>query len=299
MVLAEAAHGGRHAGGGRPHCWDGSAGPEIAAAAAQAGRPARLQLKADTGVSRGGATAAEWPALVDAAGRPGRTASSGSRPAVRLRRRRSPGIRRSRRSSRGSVRPPITRSRPRTSEVRQIANIVGALTFPLSRLHLVRLAAHLRPVDPAGGAPGWWARHDAYRAAGPGETGTAGDRVSDGHRYVTTRKSCWAWCVGDADGVRAARPPARGPGARPPWPIAGTGPRGPTKFVVDFGHEPPSAGEEASCLSARVTTGELMAQEAGEAGSTISYEVRHRDRARGCPVPTPWPQPASGPEGGR
>ena len=40
---------------------------EIATAAAQAGRPARVHLKADTGMSRGGATAAGWPGLVAAA----------------------------------------------------------------------------------------------------------------------------------------------------------------------------------------------------------------------------------------
>src|SRR5450755_789227 len=40
---------------------------QIAAAAQRAGRPARLHLKADTGMSRGGATAADWPGLVAAA----------------------------------------------------------------------------------------------------------------------------------------------------------------------------------------------------------------------------------------
>src|SRR5215472_15854108 len=40
---------------------------QIAAAAAAAGRPGRVHLKADTGLSRGGATAADWPSVVDAA----------------------------------------------------------------------------------------------------------------------------------------------------------------------------------------------------------------------------------------
>ncbi|GAA1926805.1 alanine racemase [Nocardioides lentus] len=39
----------------------------VAAAARAVGRPARLQLKVDTGLSRGGATPAGWPALVRAA----------------------------------------------------------------------------------------------------------------------------------------------------------------------------------------------------------------------------------------
>ncbi|MBO3747127.1 alanine racemase [Streptosporangiaceae bacterium NEAU-GS5] len=40
---------------------------EIAAAAARTGRTVGVHLKADTGMSRGGATAAEWPDLVDLA----------------------------------------------------------------------------------------------------------------------------------------------------------------------------------------------------------------------------------------
>ena len=40
---------------------------EIAAAAREAGRPAQVHLKIDTGLSRGGAPAADWPDLVTAA----------------------------------------------------------------------------------------------------------------------------------------------------------------------------------------------------------------------------------------
>ena len=40
---------------------------QIAAAAQRAGRPARLHLKVDTGMARGGATEAEWPGVVRAA----------------------------------------------------------------------------------------------------------------------------------------------------------------------------------------------------------------------------------------
>ena len=40
----------------------------VASAARSLGRPAQLQLKVDTGLSRGGATAEDWPALVAAAG---------------------------------------------------------------------------------------------------------------------------------------------------------------------------------------------------------------------------------------
>src|SRR3954468_5524702 len=40
---------------------------ELVTAAHRAGRPARAHLKLDTGLARGGATAADWPALLEAA----------------------------------------------------------------------------------------------------------------------------------------------------------------------------------------------------------------------------------------
>jgi alanine racemase len=42
---------------------------ELVTAANQAGRPARVHLKIDTGLGRGGATRQDWPALVEAAGK--------------------------------------------------------------------------------------------------------------------------------------------------------------------------------------------------------------------------------------
>ena len=42
---------------------------EVVAAARETGRAARVHLCADTGLSREGATPADWPALVDAAAR--------------------------------------------------------------------------------------------------------------------------------------------------------------------------------------------------------------------------------------
>ena len=71
---------------------------EIAAAARRTGRRARMQLKVDTGLSRGGATAADWPGVVAAAlaaARRGRRRGHRHLVALRLRRRaRPPGQRR-------------------------------------------------------------------------------------------------------------------------------------------------------------------------------------------------------------
>src|SRR5438093_116810 len=58
---------------------------ELVAAARAAGRPARVHLKVDTGLSRGGATAATWPALVEAAAKGAGDHARGRPPRVRRR----------------------------------------------------------------------------------------------------------------------------------------------------------------------------------------------------------------------
>ena len=46
---------------------------EMIEASRRADRPARLHLKIDTGLSRGGATVADWPTLLEAAAKAGAT----------------------------------------------------------------------------------------------------------------------------------------------------------------------------------------------------------------------------------
>ncbi len=59
---------------------------EVVAAARRAGRPARVQLKIDTGLNRGGSTAEQWPRLVGRRGRRGaRRRAPGDRRLVALR----------------------------------------------------------------------------------------------------------------------------------------------------------------------------------------------------------------------
>ena len=100
----------------------------------------------------------------------------------------------------------------------------------------------------------------------------AGSGVSYGHRYVTDRETTLGLVpVGYADGVpRAATglPLVSAHGRR--WPIAGTVCM--DQFVVDFGDEPVTAGEEV-VLFGPGDDGEPTAQEWGEALGTISYEV--------------------------
>jgi alanine racemase len=208
---------------------------QVAEAAARAGVPARLHLEADTGLSRGGATRADWPAVVQAA--------LAAQAAGRL-------------------------------QVRHIANTAGALTVPECRLDLVRFGGGLYGISTLpGGAPSWLRPAMTFRARlALVKRVPAGSGVSYGHRYVTDRETTLGLVpVGYADGVpRAATglPLVSAHGRR--WPIAGTVCM--DQFVVDFGDEPVTAGEEV-VLFGPGDDGEPTAQEWGEALGTISYEI--------------------------
>jgi alanine racemase len=247
-----------------------------AAAAGLAGRPARLHLKADTGLSRGGATRAAWPGLVDAAldaqargllqvvglwshfacadlpGHPSVPAQLAAfNEAVMI-------------AEKAGVTP----------EVKHMANTAAALTVPESRFDLVRFGGAIYGLSTLpGGAPGWLRPAMTLRARlalvkrVPGGTG-----VSYGHRYVTARETTLGLVpLGYADGVPrgAAGLPLVGARGRR-WPIAGT--VGMDQFVVDFGDEPVAAGEEV-VLFGPGDDGEPTAQEWGEALGTISYDL--------------------------
>ncbi len=276
MALAEDAHGDAITAG-----IDLTAGTvplvrQIAGAATRAGCPARLQLKADTGLSRGGATKAEWPAVVDAA-----LAAQGDGQL------RVTGLWSHFACSDDPGHPSVAAQLARfgaaadyaakaglTPEVRHIANTAGALTVPSSRLDLVRLGGAIYGLSTLpGGAPGWLrpamtltARLAQVKRVPPG----AG--VSYGHRYVTTAETTLGLVpLGYADGVprgAAGRALVQARGRR--WAIAGTVCM--DQFVVDFGDEPVSPGEEV-VLFGPGDDGEATAQEWGETLGTISYEI--------------------------
>ncbi len=249
---------------------------KVVAAARQAGTPARLHLKADTGLSRGGATRADWPPLVDAA----LQAQAGG--LVRV-----VGLWSHFACADLPGHPSIAAQLAAfddavgyaekagvTPEVKHIANTAAALTVPSSRLDLVRFGGAVYGVSTLpGGAPPWLrpamtlsARLALVKRVPPG-TG-----VSYGHRYVTDRETTLGLVpLGYADGVpRAAAglPLVSARGRR--WPIAGTVCM--DQFVVDFGDEPVAAGDEV-VLFGPGDDGEPTAQEWGEALGTISYDL--------------------------
>jgi len=248
----------------------------ITAAASRAGRPARLHLKADTGLSRGGATLADWPQLVGAA------LDAQARGLVRVVGLWShfacadlpghPSVQAQLAAFTGAV--AAAEQAGVTPEVRHMANTAAALTVPESRFDLVRFGGALYGLSTLpGGAPSWLRPAMTVRARlVQVKRVPAGTGVSYGHRYVTTRETTLGLVpLGYADGVprgAAGLPLVSARGRR--WPIAGTVCM--DQFVVDFGDEPAAAGDEV-VLFGPGDDGEPTAQEWGETLGTISYDL--------------------------
>jgi alanine racemase len=249
---------------------------KAAAAARRAGVTARLQLEADTGLGRGGATGAGWPALVDAA------LDAQASGLVRVTGLWShfacadmpghPSVAAQLAAFRDAV--ALAEKAGMTPEVRHIANTAAGITVPQSRLDLVRFGGAVYGLSTLpGGAPGWLRPAMTLRARlALVKRVPPGSGVSYGHRHVTARETTLGLVpLGYADGVprAAAGLPLVGARGRR-WPIAGTVCM--DQFVVDFGDEPVAAGDEV-VLFGPGDGGEPTAQDWGEALGTISYEV--------------------------
>jgi alanine racemase len=249
---------------------------EIAAAAAQAGRPARVHLKADTGMSRGGATAASWPGLVaaalsaQAAGHvliagiwshlacadiPGHPSIAGQLAAFRQ----------------VVAMAEAAGARP---EVRHLANTAATLTLPETWFDLVRPGGAVYGLATLpGGAPPWLRPALTVRTRlvlakqVPG-----GTPVSYGHRYTTQGPSTLGLIpLGYAEGIpRTASGVVEVLARGRRWRIAGTVCM--DLSVLDFAGEPAEAGDEV-VLFGPGDSGEPTAQEWADALGTISYEV--------------------------
>jgi alanine racemase len=256
----------------------GSAGMvlRLAAAAEVAGRPARVHLKADTGLSRGGATAADWPATLAAARQAEADGSivvagvwshfaSADEPG-------NPSIEAQLAAFKEAL--AVAEGAGITPQVRHIANTAAALDVPQARYDLVRVGGGSYGLATLpGGAPSWLRPAMTLRARlALVKRVPAGTGVSYGHRYITTQETTLGLVpLGYADGIpRGARglPLVFARGRR--WPIAGTVCM--DQLVVDFGDEPVAEGDEV-VLFGPGDDGEPTAQEWGEALGTISYEI--------------------------
>lgn len=249
---------------------------EIAAAAARAGRPARVHLKADTGLSRGGATEADWPALVEAA----LTAEAAGQLRVA-------GLMSHFACADEPGHPSIARQltvfeeaveyaekagvRP---EVRHLSNSAGTLTLPQARYDLVRPGIAIYGLTPVPELGTFGLRPAMTLSAGLAmvKRVPAGSSVSYGHTYTTERETTLALVpAGYGDGV-----PRHGSSLLEV--LAGgrrrriAGRVCMDQFVVDLGDDVAAAGDEA-LLFGPGDRGEPTAQDWAEALGTISYEI--------------------------
>jgi len=256
---------------------------EVAAAARQAGRPARVHLKVDTGLSRGGSTVAEWSELVDAVGK---AAASGEvEPAAvwsHFAYADAPGhptIAAQVEVFRAAVDAAQRAGLP--VPLRHLANSAATLTLPAAHFDLVRpgLAAYgLSPVPQESSydlVPAMTLRARVALA----KRVPAGSGVSYGHRYSTSSAATLALVpLGYADGVpRAASNVAEVLLGSRRRRISGTVCM--DQFVVDVGDDPVDAGDEV-VLFGPGRSGEPTAQEWADALGTISYEIVTRLGAR-------------------
>jgi alanine racemase len=249
---------------------------QIAAAARRAGRPARLHLEADTGMGRGGATAADWPAVVGAAlaaeaagdarvvgiwshfacaDLPGHQSIAAQltafRAAVDL-------------AQQAGARP----------EVRHMANTPATLTLPDSWFDLVRPGGAIVGLSTLpGGAPGWLRPAMTVRARlVQTKRVPAGSGVSYGHRHVTSGPATLGVVpLGYNEGLpRLASSTAQVSVRGRRFTIAGTVNMNQT--IIDFGDLPAEPGDEV-ILFGPGDAGEPTAQEWADALGTISYEI--------------------------
>jgi len=250
---------------------------EIEAAVAVAGRPARVQLKVDTGLSRGGAPMDTWADVVDAAragerdgtwqvtgiwshlaasDEPDHPANDAQEAVFRE----ALAV-----ADAGGLRP----------EVRHLANSAGAILRPSARFDLVRVGLASYGLDPAPGhTPDLGLRPAMTVRATLAQTKrlTAGASVSYGHTWTAeTDTTVGLVPAGYGDGVpRHASNVAQ---------VLVDGKRRAIRgrvcmdqFVVDLGGDLPSAGDDV-VLFGPGSNGEPTAQDWAEASGTISYEI--------------------------
>lgn len=256
-------------------------------AARATGRAARLHLKADTGLSRGGATVADWPALCEAAAK---AQADGAIDVV--------GVWSHFAFADGGADHPVNGRQAQVfaqalevaeraglrPQVRHLANSAATLTAPATHYDLVRpgLAVYgLSPVPGPGGPAAFGLRPAMTLASTVALTKRVppGAGVSYLHRYTTDRETTLALVpLGYADGVpRAATNAGQVQLAGRRRRIAGTVCM--DQFVLDVGDDDVRAGDEV-LLFGPGDRGEPTAQDWADALGTISYEIVTRIGAR-------------------
>ncbi len=250
---------------------------ELVAAGRESGRIPRVHLKFDSGLSRGGATEADWPTLVQAALRA--EADGAVQPVAlwsHLAYADEPGHPTIDRQLHLFVAAVEFAERAGLqSMTKHLANSAATLTRPDTWLDMVRPGIACYGLDPLGGDP---AAH-GLRPAMTVRTEVAlvkrvppGSGVSYGHSYVTDRETGLALVpIGYAEGI-----PRNATNVGPVW-LGGarrtiSGRVCMDQFVVDIGDDPVRAGDEVLVWGPG-TQGEPTAQDWADAVDTIHYEL--------------------------
>ncbi len=247
---------------------------ELVTAARTAGRPARAHLKLDTGLSRGGATAADWPTLLEAAAK---AEADGDIQVIGL--------------WSHFVASDVAEITDRQLEAfreglataerlgvvpryRHIANSAATLTRPDSHFDLVRTGIAIYGLSPLSRDVPFSLRPAMTARARVSLTKRvpAGEGVSYGHTYVTDRETTLALVpLGYADGV------PRHASNIGPVHLAGAtrtiaGRVCMDQIVLDCGDDPVAAGDVA-VLFGPGDDGQPTATDWADAIGTINYEI--------------------------
>jgi alanine racemase len=253
---------------------------EVLTAARATGRTARVHLKADTGLSRAGATPEEWPGLVAAAAR---AQADGEIEVVGLWSHMIYADAPTHPSIAAQVAvfeeaAALARGAGLTDARLHLANSAATIALPDTWYDFVRPGVALYGLDPLGGDPAAYGLRPAMTvqaAVALTKRVPAGSGVSYGHAYVTQRETTLALVpVGYADGV------PRAAGNRAPVLAAGeqrtiAGRVCMDQFVLDVGDAVVQPGDEV-VLWGPGDRGEPTAQQWADAVDTIHYELVSR-----------------------
>ncbi|MGW2016115.1 alanine racemase [Streptomyces sp. NPDC001927] len=259
---------------------------EVVQAALECGTPARIQLKADTGLGRNGCQPADWPELVGEALKAQKDglvtvtglwshfacADEPGHPSIAS----QLDVFRSMLdyAEKAGVEP----------EVRHIANSPATLTLPETHFDLVRPGIAMYGVSPSPevGTPADFGLRPVMSLIGSValvKDVPAGHGVSYGHHYVTPSETTLGLIpLGYADGV------PRHASGRGPVLVGGrirrvAGRVAMDQFVVDLGGDAVEPGAEA-VLFGPGDRGEPTAEDWAQAADTIAYEIVTRIGAR-------------------
>jgi alanine racemase len=250
---------------------------QVAAAAQQAGRPARLHLEVDTGMGRGGATQQQWSSLVRAAMA---AEAAGQARIVGVWSHLAcadlpghPAIGRQIAAFRAAVEAAErVGARP---QVRHLANGPAAVTLPETYFDLVRPGGSIFGLSTLPGGPPDWLRPAMTLRARLIQVKrvAAGTPVSYAHRYVADRPTTLGILpLGYHEGIPRHATNLAGIAWTRGRRVSIAGTVNLNHVILDLGDHPAEAGDEV-VLFGPGDNGEATAQEWADRLGTVSYEI--------------------------